>query len=174
MKKMTDAKASLSAAELALEVAHERIDPDALDRLSVAMQGVELAAALGIADVLPVGSLVAGAGKARLLDEGFEQDRSIGVAVLPVVGQASAHQGKDARGEIFAVDPRQDQEAGIVHDEVQVALSLVCGPTDELVPGFELPGARGEAEGGDDVAGGAPRGREGRAGGGGGGEGKGG
>src|ERR1035441_9013610 len=128
---------SLSAAELALEVAHERIDPDALDRLSVAMQGVELAAALGIADVLPVGSLVAGAGKARLLDEGFEQDRSIGVAVLPVVGQASAHHGKDARGEIFAVDPRQDQEAGIVHDEVQVALSLVCGPTDELVPGVD-------------------------------------
>src|ERR1039458_6942443 len=73
---------SLSAAELALEVAHERIDPDALDRLSVAMQGVELAAALGIADVLPVGSLVAGAGKARLLDEGFEQDRSVGGAVL--------------------------------------------------------------------------------------------
>src|ERR1017187_6780890 len=159
MTKMTDAKASLSAAELALEVAHERIDPDALDRLSVAMQGVELAAALGIADVLPVGSLVAGAGKARLLDEGFEQDRSIGVAVLPVVGQASAHQGKDARGEIFAVDPRQDQEAGIVHDEVQVALSLVCGPTDELVPGFELPGARVQAAGGDDRAGSAPASR---------------
>src|SRR6266849_592855 len=60
----------LSVAELSVEVAHERIDPDAFDGLSVAMQGVEFATALGIAKVLPVGSLVAGAGKARLLDEG--------------------------------------------------------------------------------------------------------
>jgi hypothetical protein len=38
---------------LALEVACERIDPDAFDRLIIAMQNVELAATLGIAEVLP-------------------------------------------------------------------------------------------------------------------------
>src|SRR5882672_4252806 len=67
----------LHVAELPLEVARERIDPDALDGLSVAVQDVELPTALGIAEMLPVGSLVAGAGKARLLDEGFEQHRPI-------------------------------------------------------------------------------------------------
>src|SRR6202011_6395533 len=102
---MTEANEILSVAELSLIVACERIDPDAFDRLIVAMQNVELAAALGIAEVLPVGSLVAGAGKARLLDKGFEQDRPIGVAGLPVGGQSSAHQGEDARGQVFAADP---------------------------------------------------------------------
>ena len=73
MTMIIDAKPSLSAAELALEVARERVDPNALDGLSVAMQNVELAAALRVAEVSPVGSLVAGASKARLLDEGFEK-----------------------------------------------------------------------------------------------------
>src|ERR1039458_5850808 len=69
MTKMCDVKGKLSAAEFPLEVARERIDPDALDGLSVAMQGIELATALRIAQVSPVGSLVAGARKARLFDE---------------------------------------------------------------------------------------------------------
>jgi hypothetical protein len=73
---LTDANEILSLAELSLEVTR---DPDAFERLIVAMQNVELAATLGIAEVLPVGSLVAGAGKARLLDEGFGQHRPIGV-----------------------------------------------------------------------------------------------
>src|ERR1019366_6916060 len=107
---MTDAKAKLSVAELALEVARERVDPDAFDRLGVTMQGVELATTLSIPEVLPVGGLVVGASKARLLDEGFEQDRPIGVAGMPVGGQSPAHQGEDALGEVFAVDPRQDEE----------------------------------------------------------------
>src|ERR1700678_2438568 len=152
---MTEAKAKLTVAELSLEVVHERIDPDAFDRLSVAMQDIELAATLRIAKVLPVGGLVAGAGKAWFLDEGFEQDRPIGVAGLPVIGQSSVHQGEDARGEVFAMDPRQDEEAGIVHDEVQVALSLICRPTDDLIARVDLPGARPEAESRENVAGGA-------------------
>ena len=60
---MTDSKPNLSAAELSLEVAHERIDPYALDGLSVAMKDVELASTLRITQVSPVGGLVAGAGK---------------------------------------------------------------------------------------------------------------
>src|SRR5450755_3271379 len=144
MTKMSDGKPNLSAAELQLEVTRERIDPDAFDGLSVAMQGIELATTLGIAEVPPVGCLVACAGKARLLDEGFEQDGPIGVAGLPIIGEPAAHQGEDSRGEVLAVDPRQDEEAGIVHDEVQVALSLIGRPTDELIAGFDFPGARAE------------------------------
>ena len=115
MTKMTDAKAILSVAKIPLEVVHERVDPDAFDGLSVAMQGVEFAAALRIPEMSPVGGLVAGAGKARLLDEGFEQDRPIGVAGMPVGGQSHSGQGEDARGEVFAVDPRQDEEASGVY-----------------------------------------------------------
>src|ERR1019366_7887042 len=102
MTTMADAKASLHAAELPLELARERIDPDAFDRLIFAMQGVELSAALGVAEVLPVGGLVAGPGKARLLNEGFEQYGPIGVACMPDVGQSFADQGEDARSQILA------------------------------------------------------------------------
>ena len=60
------------------------------------MQDIELAATLRIAEVLPVGGLIASAGKAWFLDEGFEQDRPIGVAGLPVIGQSSVDQAEDA------------------------------------------------------------------------------
>ena len=73
MTMITGTKPELSAAEVSLEVARERIDPDAFDRLGVAMQNVELTATLRISEVLPIGGLVAGADEARLLYEGFEQ-----------------------------------------------------------------------------------------------------
>jgi len=42
---MTNAKTNLSVTELQLEIPHERINPDAFDRLFVAMLGIEIAAA---------------------------------------------------------------------------------------------------------------------------------
>ena len=77
------------------KVPYERIDPDTFDGLCVAMQDVELAAPLSIPKVLPVGCLVAGTGEARLLDEGFEQNRAVAVAGVPVVGESAADQGQD-------------------------------------------------------------------------------
>ena len=77
------------------KVPYERIDPDTFDGLCMAMQDVELAAPLSIPKVLPVGCLVAGTGEARLLDEGFEQNRAVAVAGVPVVGESAADQGQD-------------------------------------------------------------------------------
>lgn len=53
------------------------------------------------------------------------------------------------------MDPRQDREADIVDDEVPVALSLLCRPTDHLIPGFGLPGDCTGAQNSDDFSGGA-------------------
>ena len=154
-KTMKGCTAGLSVAEMRTEVAHERIDPDAFDRLCVAMQGVELAASLRVAEVLPVGGFVASAGKARLFDEGFEQDWAIRVASMPVLGQASADQGEDAGGEVTAMDPRQDEEARVIDDEVQMALALLAAPADGLIARLGFPGAGAEAKHGDDFACGA-------------------
>jgi hypothetical protein len=33
------------------------------------------------------------------------------------------------------MDPRQDEEAGVVHDQVQSTPALLARPTDELNPG---------------------------------------
>ena len=152
MPKTAAGKPSLSVAELPLEVARQRIDPDALDGLCVAMERVELTASLGIPEILPVGRFVASAGEARLLDEGFEQDRAIGVAGVPVFGQALRCQGENARGKVFAVNPGQDEEASIVDDEAQVASALLGGPADGVIARLGFPGARAEAERSDDVA----------------------
>ena len=108
---MSDGIARLSVAELSAEGADERVDPDAFDRLGVTMQPIELATSLGVAQVLPVGGLVAGAREAGLFDEGFQQDRPVRITGMPVVREASGDQGEDARGEVTAPDPRQDEEA---------------------------------------------------------------
>ena len=86
MTVMTDTEAYLSVAEFSLEVACEWIDPYAFDGLSAAMERIEFAAPFGTFEVLPVGHLVACAGKAGLLDEGFEQHRAIAITGGPVVG----------------------------------------------------------------------------------------
>ena len=143
----------LCAAELSAKVAGEGIDPDALDGLGFAMQPVELAAPLGVAEAQPVGGLVACAGEARLLDEGLKQHRSIGVSDMPVFDQATGGESEDPRGEVLALDPRQDEEAGVVDDEVKVVLSLLACPTDELVARLSLPGARAERQQSDHFSG---------------------
>ena len=101
-------------AELTAEVAGQRVDPDAFDGLVAAMEGVELAASLGVPEVLPVCGFVAMAGEAWLLDEGFHQDRTVRVPRVPVIGQAAGGESQDPRGEILALDPWQDEEARVV------------------------------------------------------------
>jgi hypothetical protein len=143
--------ADLFRAEMLAEVPRERINPDAFDGLCVAMQCVELTSALRVAEILPVGGFVASAREAWLFDEGFQQYRAIGIACVPVLGQAPAGQGKDPRGEVFTVYPRQNEEARVVDDEVQVAATLCARPADDVVARFDFPGARTEAERGDYV-----------------------
>ena len=45
---MSDGIARLSVTELLAEVADERVDPGAFDRLGVAMQPIEIATSLGV------------------------------------------------------------------------------------------------------------------------------
>ena len=108
------------------------------------MAAVELAAALGFADEDPVRAAVGGAVEARGFAEGFEQDGADGVASAPVVGQASFDLGEEVRGEVGDAYPGQDQEAGVVDHEGQVALPGFGGPADEAVAGRGLPGGGAE------------------------------
>src|ERR1017187_7405943 len=138
---------------MSAEVVRERIDPNALDRLTVSVERVELTTPLSVTEISPVGRLVASACKARLLDEGFQQDGTIRVASLPVLSQASADQGKDTRGEITTLYPWQDEKARVIDDQVQVTPAVFGRPADALIAWFDFPGARAEAEQSDDLAG---------------------
>jgi hypothetical protein len=134
--------ADLFVAEMPLEVARKRINPNAFDGLCAGTQCVEFTAALRVAEILPVRGFVASACEARRFDEGFQHYRAIGVARVPVRGQASAGRGKDSRGEVFAVNPRQNEQACVRDDEVHVAAALCARP--DVVAGFDFPGARAE------------------------------
>lgn len=148
---MCDRIVNLSATQMPAEVGHERENLDALDRLCIAMQGIELTATRGVTEVLPVCGLVASTGEARLFDEGFKRDWSIRIAGVPVLWQAPGDQSEDAGGEITAIDPRQDEEARVVDDEVQTVSALRCGPTDRSIARLGFPGARSKAKNSDDV-----------------------
>ena len=107
---------------------------------------VEFAAALGLTDVGPVGGAAAGTGEAVGLHEGLQQERSVAVASLPVVRQAAAAASQHRGSEIAHLHPGQDQEAGVVHDQLQAGFALGNAPADEAVAGSRLPGAGAKAD----------------------------
>lgn len=81
-----------------------------------------ISATLGLADVDPVGGLVAGSLVAVPLDEGLEEDGGEGEAFSPVVLDAAGGQGEEMGGEAFCSDPGEDEEAGVVDDEGEAPL----------------------------------------------------
>ena len=73
---------------------------------------VQFAAPLGLSDVDPVGSLVAGAGEALGLDEGFQQNGSVSGAVLPVLGELTRGQGQQPWRRGSWTGPREGSRNG--------------------------------------------------------------
>src|SRR5437879_2447240 len=67
----------LPVAKVLAEITSEGIDPDGFDRFATPVQRVELATSLGVTEVEPIGCFVAGADKARLLDEGLQKHRTV-------------------------------------------------------------------------------------------------
>ena len=87
-------------AEDRAEVFAEWEEEDVFDREGVAMFGVKLASALGLAGVDPVGSAIRSAVETGFIDEGFEEDWLISIASLPVERQSFGDASKDARGKV--------------------------------------------------------------------------
>ena len=85
--------------------------------------------------------------------------RRVAVALLPVLREGTGRQGQDLGGEVLRLDPRQDQEVGVVDDQVRVSDALFGTPADKAVLRCTLPATGPEAEhgwgllfGGDEVA----------------------
>ena len=96
------------AVEDGLPVRAERFDEDVLDRLGVFVASIQLAAALGLAQMDPVGGAVAGPGEAGCFAEGLQQHGSDAVALLPVLGQLAFEAGQQMGGQAGQADPGQD------------------------------------------------------------------
>lgn len=123
----------------------EGIQEDLLDRQSVAV-GIELAATLGASHVQPVGRTVAGAPKTLGFDERLQENGSVAITRLPVLRKLPGRPRKDARREVLAANPRQNQKTSVVDDQMEVPLPLAPGPTDELVSRGPRPSRGTEAQ----------------------------
>ena len=104
------------------------------------------AAAGGLPDSQPVGSPVAGAGEALPLDEGLHQADRMAVLLLPVRGQSAQDLPQKPTGQMRHPHHRQDQEARIVGDQVQISGALFRGPAEVPVARAALPGRRSEQQ----------------------------
>ena len=135
-----------------MEVGRERIDPDSFQWEHAGVGRVEFAAALRFANADPIGGLVTGAGKTLLLDEGLQQHGAVAIAVLPIKREQACSHAQQLRGEVLGRDPGEDEEAGVVHDQVQPTLPLGAVPADERVARCGLPCGCAETEQGEDAA----------------------
>jgi len=148
---MVEKREGSGGGELVAEAAMEGIEEDFLDGEGIAMLGVEFATALSVADMDPVGGPIGSAGKTIFLDESLEENRAVAVARLPMGREAFGDTSEDARGKVVRSDPREDEEASIVGDEMEKTFALLVGPTDELVTRSDFPGSGSEAEGSKEV-----------------------
>ena len=88
---------------------------------------------------LPVGGAVTSAGEPRGIDEGLGQQQRMAVNALPITREAAQIQPQHPRGQIGHLCIRQDQEAGIVDQQMQALVVQHSWPAD---PGI----ARGALE----------------------------
>ena len=101
---------------------------------------------------VPRGRLIARSEETRAFTERLEQDRAHGVAAFPVVTEAALELREQVRGEIADAYPRQDEEAGVVDHEREIALVHRGTPADELIAWGGFPGRGAEAEHGQRLA----------------------
>ena len=113
------------AVEDCLPVRAEGFDEDVFDGLVVLVTSVQLAAALRLAQMDPVGGAIAGALEARRFAERFQQNGTLAVALLPVVGELSLQAGEQVGRQRGETDPGQDEIAGVIDDQGQVAVAEI-------------------------------------------------
>ena len=130
----------------------EGVEVDIFDRFGVFMQAVLFAAALGLADVNPVGSSVAGAGKALTFHERLQQNGGVLIAGEPIASQPFGGKGEYLGSKVSRIHPGQDEKAGVVDDEVKVLGALLGIPADEVVAWGDFPCRGAETEGGQKLA----------------------
>lgn len=113
------------------------------------MVSVLPASALALTDLVPVGCLIAGSGKAGSIDECLHQAEFVSVFCPPVLAQPLKAGAKDETGKMRDSNPWQDQKAGVVGHQVQIPTAGGRVPTDELITRGGLPGRGTEQQAGN-------------------------
>ena len=90
---------------------------------------------------VPAGGLVSGAAKELGVHETFHGDDGMTVGGQPVGGEPRATQGQGARGQVGELARfGEEQEAGVVGQQMQAAAALLVGPAEPGVAALEMIG----------------------------------
>jgi hypothetical protein len=97
------------------------------------------ASTLSGADVLPIGGSITGATKSIGVDEALHQTDRMAILNLPIRRQAATPPRQQMAGQVFDLDPGQDEKAGLTAEQRQPSLTPLAIPADELIPRGALP-----------------------------------
>ena len=122
------------------------VEVNILDGEETLVIAIQFSTSPGLADISPVSGTITGAGKAFLFHEGLKQDRGIAISSCPIVWQLFGDACQDAGSEIRRGDPGEDEESGVINNEMEVLLALCGCPADEAVSGGCLPCGGAEAQ----------------------------
>ena len=84
-----------------MEVFIEGMEEDLFDGCLMEVFLVEFSASFGMSDMDPIGCAIASTTEAVFFDKGFEEERPVGIAVLPIFGKALGQSGQDAGGKVL-------------------------------------------------------------------------
>lgn len=103
---------------------------------------VVFAPAGGIAQVNPIGSLIAYSGESLLIDKGLQVIYPMAIAVLPVGGYLPDGERQQVRSEIFDLDPGQYQKSAVIGHVAQIFFPDGFVPSDKAIPTTNVAGRR--------------------------------
>ncbi len=113
------------------EVLCERVEIDVFERYAHSIVAVVSSTAFGLADVLPIGSLVANPTEMLALDKSFQQVNGVSVFLYPVGTDAFGDASENMTSQMGNPDPGKDQETHVIGNERQIAFAGLGIPADE-------------------------------------------
>lgn len=122
------------------EVFGQGIEEDRLNRQDILVGAVPFASTLRAAHGDPIGRFVAGSLEASGVHEGLQKCEGVMVGPLPIGGKNLGHSSQEMRGQVGDSDPREDEESGILGEEIDILVSVERFPSDEEIPAHDLPG----------------------------------
>src|ERR1700733_8626942 len=95
-------------------------------------------AALRRAYHLPVGRAITRPAKTRSIDERLQPINRMRVNPLPILSNEFGHAAEKMRSQMFYTNPRQNQKAHIVSQQMNVALTRFVAPFEVAVAHFQM------------------------------------
>src|SRR5206468_11028353 len=83
----------------------------------------------GVSQADPVRGAIASTTETSGINQGFQQERTVAITLLPVAWELTGGARQNRRSQSFHLDPRKNQESAVVDDVLQVARALSRVPT---------------------------------------------